>query len=242
MTPPRTTPRCLLRATANSSQHGRRSQYACCSPSRSGHTETVTAQDALQVDQGVDGRAMSQSGLRFLHGETTSSVRLATTIVTARGSAVRRMSPNVMVDGAVGSRAKVAPIAPRRPPQVRARVENRYRCCRQPSSAQRRQRQRRMHRFLTRAGARPRCSRFLASLSAVRSCTATKCASYPSRNPRPPLPLPPHHHHQPDTRTRARRGGGSCPFWIPKTTNRSSRQRKSVMAGRGCRGKRIWGA
>ncbi|KAH9019915.1 hypothetical protein EDB83DRAFT_119714 [Lactarius deliciosus] len=84
---------------------------------------------------------------------------------------------------------KVAPIAPRRSPQISARVENRYRCCRQPSSAQRRQQQRRMHRFLTRAGARPWCSRFLASLSVVRSCTATNRASYPSRNPRPPLPL-----------------------------------------------------
>ncbi|KAH9013546.1 hypothetical protein EDB84DRAFT_892532 [Lactarius hengduanensis] len=44
----------------------------------------------------------------------------------------------------------------------------------------------------------------------------------------------PHHHRQPDTRTRARGGGGSCPFRIPRTTSRSSRQRG--------RGNRLWRA
>ncbi|KAH9012152.1 hypothetical protein EDB84DRAFT_970740 [Lactarius hengduanensis] len=77
-------------------------------------------------------------------------------------------------------------------PRAEIRERRRYRLRR--SSAQRRQRRRRMRRSSTRAGARPRRSRFLASRSAVRSCTATKRASCPSCNPRPPLLLlpPPH--------------------------------------------------
>lgn len=48
-------------------------------------------------------------------------------------------------------------------------------------------------RFLMGAGAQRPCSRFLASRFAMRSCTATKRASCPSRNAQSPLllPLPP---------------------------------------------------
>ncbi|KAH8983644.1 hypothetical protein EDB92DRAFT_2106234 [Lactarius akahatsu] len=58
-----------------------------------------------------------------------------------------------------------------------------------------------------------------------------------------PLPRPRHYYRLPDTRTRAeteetakrRHGGASCPFQISMTTQ----QKKTVIAGRGRRGKRI---
>ncbi|KAH9069507.1 hypothetical protein EDB83DRAFT_2518275 [Lactarius deliciosus] len=92
-------------------------------------TETGMAQDALQVDSR---RRTSNAATCFAisawrNGMLVPLLRFDRTAEDFECPACRNYchcsrkrgeSPNMMADGVVGSRAKVAPIAPRRPPQV----------------------------------------------------------------------------------------------------------------------------